>query len=99
MQTQETSLVSQAIESVEGLGEDNDDQVELEQGIEDDACRELGILEGSFKLKSIYGIKRSGAAGSFSHSTFCMLIIYPMASYLLRNGQKEMRVSVHSLIN
>ena len=33
MQTQETSLVSQAIESVEGLGEDNDDQVELEQDI------------------------------------------------------------------
>ena len=70
IRTQETSIVSAAIESVEDLGEDDDDQEELEQGIEDDTCRELGILEGTFKLKSVYGIKKSRAAGSYAHSTF-----------------------------
>ena len=67
---QETSIISQVIESVEGLGEDDDDQEDLEQGIEDDACRELGILEGTFKSKAIYGIRKDGSAGTYSHSTF-----------------------------
>ena len=74
---QETSIVSQAIESVEDLGEDDDDQEELEQGIEDDACRELGILEGTFKLKEAYGIKRDGEEGTYSHSTFVYISQLP----------------------
>ena len=73
LRTQETSIVSEAIESVEDLGEDDDDQEELEQGMEDDACRELGILEGTFKLKAAYGIKRGREAGSYAHSTFVYL--------------------------
>ena len=67
---QETSIISQVIESVEGLGEDDDDQEELEQGIEDDACRELGILEGTFKSKAIYGVRKDGLSGTYSHSAF-----------------------------
>ena len=103
IRSQETSIVSETIESVDGLGEDDDDQDELEQGMEDDACRELGILEGTFKLKKIYGIKRGGEAGSFTHSTFLYLGDLPDDLVFVRewaegdgNTQKSLSHDFHS---